>query len=125
MVKFFLNLIESFVRKMIIFRDIKKSMAFCGIHSPQCFDKFHRFNLRNLMIFIFLIVSAILMSLFIVCENGTLAEYSSAFYGTLSSVTTAFLFFTFIWKTKDLYKLMNNFEELIQEREYLNFDQKK
>lgn len=104
---------------MIIFREIKKSLVFCGVESPQS-EKINRFNLRNLMILIFFSASTTIMSLFIIREDGTMAEYSSATYGCLSSTMTTIILLVFVWKTMDLYKLINNFEKTIEEREFLN-----
>lgn len=114
------NLLKNrFLINMIIFREIKKSLVFCGVESPQS-EKINRFNLRNLMILIFFLVSAVIMSMFIIREDGTMAEYSSAIYGCLSSTIAIIILLIFVWKTKELYKLINNFEESIEEREFLN-----
>lgn len=102
---------------MIIFREIKKSLVFCGVKSPQS-EKSNRFNLRNLTILIIFSASTTIMSLFIILEDGTMAEYSSAIYGCLSSTMTTIILLIFVWKTKDLYKLISSFEKTIEEREF-------
>lgn len=114
------NLLKNrFLINMIIFREIKKSLVFCGVESPQS-EKNNRFNLRNLMILVFFSASTTIMSLFMICEDGTMAEYSSAIYGCLSSTMTTIILLIFVWKTKELYKLINNFETTIEEREFLD-----
>lgn len=103
---------------MIIFRSIKETLVFLGIHSPQSFEHFQRFNLRNSMVLLYFLVSTTLMAMFLFFGDGTLAEYSSAIYGTLCSALLIFLIFTLIWKTEKLYRLIDKFGDLIQKRKY-------
>lgn len=103
---------------MIIFRLLKDSLEFFGIRSPQSFQQFHRFTLKNLMVFMYFLTSTTLMGLFFIYEDGTLAEYSSAIFGFLSSAATLVIISTLIWKTGNLYKLIGHFEDIVRKREY-------
>lgn len=106
---------------MIVFRLIKESLVCLGIRSPKSFKKVHRFTLKNSMIFICFIASTTLMSLFFILEDGTVAEYSTATFGLLCSVVGTIVISTLIWKTEKLYKFIDEFEDIVQEREYLRW----
>lgn len=101
---------------MIVFRLIKKSLVFLGIRSPQSSEPFHRINLRNSMIALFFVVSTTLMGLFFIYESGSVGEYSSAVYGILTTTATEFHIMSLIWKTKKLYELLDEFDDIIQKR---------
>lgn len=89
---------------------------FLGIRPPQYSGNFNRFNLRNSLFLIFFIACSIMMSMFFILEDGTLAEYASGIYGTLCAFICTFMISSFIWKTEQVYKLMGDFEESIRER---------
>lgn len=103
---------------MVIFRSIKGSLVFLGIRSPQAFGQFHRFNLKNSMIFIYFIASTTLMGLSFIYDDGNVAQYSSVTFGVLSSAVSAFFISTLIWKTGKVYNLIDHFEDLVRKREY-------
>lgn len=70
------------------------------------------------MVLSYFLVSTTLMALFLFFGTGTIAEYSSAIYGTFSSASLLFVIVILIWKTEKLYNLINKFEDLIQKRKY-------
>lgn len=69
------------------------------------------------MIVVFYLVSTILMGLFFVVENGTVAEYSSAFFGTTGSLIILFVVKTLILKAEEVFDLIESFEDIIKKRE--------
>lgn len=104
--------------KMQVLNLIKEQFARLGIHRLDSLDKFDRFNFRNcFLIIIYCIWTALL---FIPIFNlKTNSEFSIWFYATLSSFVITCVYCVFVWHTPTIYRLIDNFEELIQKREYL------
>lgn len=101
---------------MAIFQLIRGSLLFYGIRPPQSYEQVQRLNLRNSMILLYFLITSITMVMFIFYEDGSAAEYANAVYSTLSSTVILCLAAIKIWKTEKIYKLMDNFEDLIRKR---------
>lgn len=70
------------------------------------------------MILLIFTIFSVTTSIFLLYEDGTMAEYSSAVFGTLSPILAAFLISTLTWKTEEVYELIYGFEDAIQKREF-------
>lgn len=97
---------------------VKEQLARLGIHRLHSLDKFDRLNSRNVILTImYCIITALL---FIPIFNlKTVSEFSIWFYGILTSFVLTCMYCVFVWHTPIIYRLIDNFEELIQKREYL------
>lgn len=102
---------------MLIFRAIKRSLTFLHIYPPQSFDNFNRFNFKNVMIVVFLIIATILTGMFFVLEAETFDDYSSAIHSGSTAGLGAFIISVTIIKTSQVYRLCGIIEELIQQCE--------
>lgn len=103
---------------MQIFKDNKKSLALLGIHLPRSANKIDLFNWRNLLVLICFTLATLFIGLFFVFGNGTVSEYSAAIYGFNSAAISFFLLMTFVWKSEKVHKLIRQFEEIVEKREF-------
>lgn len=101
---------------MKIFKVIKNLYADFGVYEPHSFDKFHSYNLRNVVIAFMFCVTVIMTGGAFFFNSKTIFEYAHALYGILASILSLFLFGVIVWKTTNIYKLIKKFETMIQAR---------
>ena len=101
----------------------RKKLAFMGVEPLQPFQKNHSTILfiKRLLIFIVLITYVIFLTVFIGYEAKTIDEYADAIY--LSATSTSFLlnFSIILWANDSLFKLIDDFENLIRMRKIFNY----
>lgn len=96
-------------------------MAMVGIESLQPFEKYHSMTMQLkrsvvLILFILFVTSSLV---FIGYQANSLGEYADASY---MSATLDWMFFAFailLWKRDDVFKLIEDFENLIQQRKII------
>lgn len=100
------------------FQSFRKYLAILGIEPLQPFQKNHSMimQLKRLVVFIIFNLFVILLLVFVGCEADSLDEYADAFYMSATLTTMLFVFTIFLWKMDILFKLIGDFEELIQKR---------
>lgn len=62
------------------------------------------------------VVFAILSAIFLGYEAKTLDEYANSFYGTVTMIGFPLIFAILLWKMDSLFKLIGDFEKLIETR---------
>lgn len=103
---------------MKIFKVIKKLYADFGVYEPHLFDKFHCYNLRNVVVIFMFCASVTITGGAFFFNSKTIFEYVHALYGILATILSLFLFGLTVWKTTNIYKLMKKFETMIQARKF-------
>lgn len=97
---------------------IRESLSRLGISEPQAFEKFRRFNKRNICGLAVYIIYNILSVMSIICDAETLSEYSDGIFIFSSTMVLNGYFINFVVKTQDTFILIENFENIIQKRKY-------
>lgn len=103
---------------MQLFRLNQKYLAIMGIEAFQPFSENQPLIVfvRRLLVLISLTICVILSSVFLAYEAKTLNEYADSFYGFATTTAIFFLFTIFLWKMDSLFKLIVDFEKLIEQR---------
>lgn len=99
---------------MKIFQSIISNLNSEGIAWPQK----HPFNVKNITILVNLSLATILATLFLLLEAETFSDYGDSFYVIASTIVSSVIFAVIVWKTQEIFKLINSFETIIQEREF-------
>lgn len=102
---------------MKILESTRETLSKFGIDSAQAIQKYP-FNVKNVMCLFWFFMMNISGYLFLINEAQTLKEYVSILSG---SITLAIMFIEFslhVWKMKQLFEFIVNFENLIQKSEY-------
>ena len=100
---------------MRIFQSIRKYLAILGIEPLQPFQK-KRLMTKRLVVFIIFILFFTSSLVFIGYEASSLGEYADAFYMSATLDWMIFAFGILLWKMDDIFKLIGDFEKLIQQR---------
>ena len=106
---------------MRLFQSNRKYLAVIGIEPLQPFEKNQKMIVlvRRLLFFIGFIVCAILSSVFLGYEAKTLSEYADSFYFSISMISLSIGLAIMIWKVDILFKLIGDFEKLIEQRKII------
>lgn len=104
--------------RMKLFQLHRKFIAVMGVELLQPFQKNQAMIviIKRLLYFISLILFVILSSVFLGYEAQTLDEYADSFYGSVSTVVFSLIFAIILWKMDSLFKLIGDFEQLIEQR---------
>lgn len=108
---------------MKIFQLLRKYLAILGVEPLQPIEKNQRIEmyLKRMQLLVLCIQWVICLTVFIGCEAKTIDEYTDAIY--ISSCVTTILctFPIIIWKIDNLFKLIEDFEDLIRQRKTTEF----
>lgn len=98
---------------MKTFQVVQKNLKLLGMDPNPSVSKF---NAKIFGIFLLLGLSFISNCLFFMNEANNSREYIDSAYIASSVFTTSTNFLLFIWKSDELYKLMNGIENIINRR---------
>lgn len=104
---------------MKLFCLLQKYFEMFGIYKTQVYEPSKRFNIRNSLPFIFLLLLSVLAGIYLIFEAKTLNEISNSINSFTSTLTIAGNFAVIIWQTPTIFSLIESFEELIQRRKHL------
>lgn len=104
---------------MKIFATFENRMNSLGIFRPKPFEKFQRFNVKNVFFFFNVVSLFLLIGLNMVHHDDSFADYSETFFGLASAMAIIFFDFILIIKTRDVFELIDNYQKLINQREYM------
>lgn len=99
------------------FEPIRRYFSVLGIDSLQLNQK-SAFNVKNVFVLLQLILTASSSFAFILLKAQTFAEYAYGFCMVLTLIIGNFDSLICIWKSEQLFKLMNNFETIIAESNF-------
>lgn len=106
---------------MKIFQTIQKSLKVLGIQRQQS-GEFHRFTLKNVFISILCALSIVSSGAYSLYEAENYSEYLDSIYAVLGlSVCSAF-YGMFLWKMANVFRLIANFEQQVQKRKFIQFN---
>lgn len=100
---------------MKIFQLLKKPFGVLGIHPPKSFDE-NPITLRRLITLFILIQFSIASIVFFLFEATTFIEYADSFYISATAMLKVCVFSAILWKLIKIFELIENFEEIIQNR---------
>lgn len=106
---------------MRVFVVIRESLGRLGIHAPEAFEKFRKFNKRNicgLAVYLFCDISTV-MSL--ICDAQTIAEYSDSIIAFSATFFINGMYINFIVNTQEIFNLVQRIENIIQKRRLIYF----
>lgn len=103
--------------KMNIFQTLQKLFAFAVVGDCPPTHK-NSFQLRNLSVFLSLLIGSILSAAFLLFGAKTFHEYSEAFYPTATAVSNTINFMIIAWKIPKIVELIGNFEDAIKIRKF-------
>lgn len=101
--------------KMKIFQLIQKTFEASGIRRAQAHKK-HPFNKKNSTIYLFLIQFTISVHLFLIFQAETFREYADSFFMCMSTIFVFVCFMVTLWKQKNIFDLIDDFEDIIERR---------
>lgn len=103
---------------MRIFRLYRKYLAFIGVAPLEPFQKNHSMAvvLKRLPLLILCVPWFICMVIFIGYEAKSIGEYVDAFFMCASLAVSNFIFVMFLWKMDILFKSIEDFGNLIEQR---------
>lgn len=107
---------------MKIFQTIQNRSEMLGFH-PRIASP-NRINVRGLFYLVYMGVFGVSTIRYFVSVPQNFDEYSEAFLGVGVAIGSFGIFSTEIWKAPSIFKLINNYEETIAQREYLKFNTK-
>lgn len=99
-----------------LFQATRRFLDMAGIYPPQP-HQLHRFSSRNLTILIGLIVAFIGVSGYFLFLAKNMVDYSISFYASVSILFFICVFTINIWKTSNIYELLDLGERLIEKSE--------
>lgn len=102
---------------MFILNFYKKHMKRLGIYRPDDSIEFNRLNSTNLAFITIYCVSAVFMATHTI-SSKTIEEVSMSFTISSSMITVHNAFWVLVLQTPNIYKLIDNFEMIIQKREF-------
>lgn len=102
---------------MKLFQSIRNHASVLGIWQPQ--PNVSIFNLRNSFILFAYILFLTLTSKFFISEAQTFKEYTDCFYVIATCALKITCFTVTLWKISNIFQLMENFENVVQERKIL------
>lgn len=103
---------------MKIFQFFRKSFAFLGVEPLQAFEKNHSMImlLKKLPAFMLCTIWLICSVVFIGYAAKTIDDYADAFYMSVTLTIIILQFTIIIWKTDNLFKLFEDFENIVKKR---------
>lgn len=103
---------------MRIFQLSRKYLAVVGIEPLQPFQKEQPMIVfvRRFVVFISLLAYTILSWIFLGYEAETLNDYADSFFGFATTAGFSLILAIILWKTDSLFKLIRDFEKLIEQR---------
>lgn len=106
--------------KLGIFQTLQKWFAFAVVGD---YPRTHQnsFRLRNLSIFLLLVIGSILSASLLLVQAKTFQDYSKAFYPTATAVSNTVNFMIIAWKIPKIVELIDNFEDAIKIRKLIHF----
>lgn len=109
---------NSTVVAMKIFTTFQKASEKLGIYRPQSFQLFQTLNIKNFGILICFVFFSLATILYLISEAKTFDEYSESLLGFVVGISIVGCFIVIIWKTADIYRLIDNFERVITQSEW-------
>lgn len=109
---------------MELLRLYRKYFAVMGVEPPPFNGDRLIFSIaKRFLVFTSLIVFILLSCVFFECEAKTLDEYADTFYGFAASCAVFTDFTVMVRKMKNLFRLIEDFEKLIEQRKkrFVNF----
>lgn len=101
---------------MELFHLLQKYLAISGVEPFQK-ERSTIVYLKRLLVFIVSTISFMSSLIFIAIGANAIAEYADAFYICETVLTyTTFPFVIFLWKMDSIFKLIEDFEHLIEQR---------
>lgn len=109
---------------MKIFNLIKRQCDVLGLHRPSSHDdEISHYNMKNFVIILGLCVTSTILGIPLV-QAKTISDFSKSYMGLSSSVTLIYMYFTLIWRTSPIHKMIEHFEEQIQKCKFQKFNKK-
>lgn len=98
------------------FAALRKHLVTCGIEMPQKSTSMHPLNVRNSIICFNLCVFVTLIALSLNDAN-TFDEYTDILFKSVSISGCSICYAIIVWRTPNLFKFMNNLQDIIQASE--------
>lgn len=107
---------------MKIFQSTQNALKMLGIYRAQTFHQSNRLNVKNLSVLMLFGLFFIATILYLIFDAKTFIEYSQSMYGFAVGLALLTLFITIIWKSPQIFQLIDNYENTIARRKYAIFD---
>lgn len=102
--------------KMKILQSTRESLAKLGITSSQSIQKYP-YNVKIVAYILWFALMTLSEILFIVIEAETVKDYVAILNSSLTLIITYIEFLLHVWRMKQLFEFIVNFEDLIQKSE--------
>lgn len=101
---------------MKIFKSIQNNFAVLGVCASQTRER-SSINLKNSIAFVLLLLNFCSQAMCFIFSAQSFEEYTVCIYAFLTLLMFQFEFVMHIWKMKQLFKFIENFEHLIESSE--------
>lgn len=102
---------------MKVFQSLQENMLILGLERPML-DKKHQIKLKTFVILIFMVKFVFCLTLGFFSEAITFSEYADLVQIILSSFGGSMIYLVFIINMNEVFKLINNFEIMIETRKF-------
>lgn len=102
---------------MKVFQSLQKFILMIGIQPPEPAQK-SLYNLRTMVVFIFLAKYVILTMAALLIDAKSLNEHAESLYAILNGLSALLNLLVVIFKMENFFGLINNFESMIEKREF-------
>lgn len=103
---------------MDVFRSIRTSFTVLGIHPVLIPSFFKHFNIKNVIVLLFLGQYAISTAVYFLNEARTLSEFAESFYIFATAALVFVAFLVIIQESSNIFQLIGEFESVIHESKF-------
>ncbi|XP_031626848.1 uncharacterized protein LOC116343092 [Contarinia nasturtii] len=100
---------------MKIFQTTRKIYEHLGVYQPQAFEN-HSISSNFWAASLVLLIAVISTLMCILTEARTMQEYSDCFYGLVTAIANLLFLIIIFWKASNMFKLIEEFEAVIEKR---------
>lgn len=100
---------------------LKKNMPELGAYAPQPFEDFRPVNWKNALSVCVVTLFSSSLVMFFFCEAETIKELSLSAYVSSAVFTLTLMLANIIVKTVPIFKLIERFESIVEERKLRKF----
>lgn len=107
--------------KLKLFEVLTNQYDNIGISKPNSFDKPQRINKKMIIVFVLYLQCLVSLCMFFFVEAKTVQEYNDSCFEILSIFFGALRFGIVVYFGPDIYKMIDDVENFVNERKYMHF----
>lgn len=107
---------------MHILAAVRESLGRLGIYAPKPFEKFQRFNKRNVCGLSLFMFYNILSGMSLIYDAVTISEYSDAIFIFSKTIILSGFYINVVVKAEDIFKLFDKYENIIEKRKCIKLN---